>query len=263
MWLKIILRFLSVLWNPDKMLKLIVNADDFGLNGHCTDAIARSFRADLITDTTMVANGSAFEAAAKLASSEFAGRVGIHFNLTESVPLTDDIKHLPMFCKDGVFHNKINRLKPLNRCERKAVYEELTAQCNKLFEAGVNPTHADSHHHIHTAIFIAPIVLRVCRENGIQKVRLHRNLGSISHIKKVVKNLYNVALNRRFTTTDFMGGVDDINLGIQPEGTVEIMVHPDLNGSGQIIDRRDGDSPLLECIKYWPEAELISYNLLK
>ena len=57
--------------------------------------------------------------------------------------------------------------------------------------AGIKINHADSHHHIHTGVFIAPIAARVCREKGIDKMRLHRNAGNISFVKRIVKNKYN------------------------------------------------------------------------
>lgn len=241
---------------------MIINADDFGLNDHCTAAIAESFRQGLITDSTILANGDAFEEAVKLGKSEFADKVGIHFNLTEGRPLTEKIKQLDAFCNDGLFHGRINRLKPLNREERRAVYDELTAQIRKLKDAGIKINHADSHHHIHTGIFIAPIVLRVCRENEIESVRIHRNIGEISLGKKIIKYLYNSLLKRTFKTTAYMGGADDIDLKESPRGIIEIMVHPDLDKNGNIIDRRESGGPLLSSIKYWEDSKRTSYSQL-
>lgn len=245
------------------MSRLIINADDFGLTASCTQAIAQSLRDGLVTDTTMVANGEAFEQAAQLAVREFAGKVGIHFNLTEGRPLTQDIRELAAFCADGAFHGKINRLKRLDRREKQAVYDELNAQCRKLKDASIEITHADSHHHIHTGIFIAPIVMRVCRENAIEAIRLHRNMGQISTVKRMVKYLYNMAQRRRFKTTDYMGSADDVSLATPITGTVEIMVHPDIDIHGNIIDRREDGGPLLSTLNYWPDAVKINYRQLR
>lgn len=244
------------------MLKVIINADDFGLNKSRTEAIAQSFRTKLITNTTMIANGMAFNEAVQLGRAELSDKVGIHFNLTEGKPLTENIKLFPTFCSNGFFHGKINRIKSLNILERQAVYEELSAQCHKIIDAGIRLTHADSHHHIHTGIFIAPIVFKVCRENGIKTIRLHRNIGSISGPKRVVKALYNSILRKSFKTTDYMGDADDIDLKKKLLGTVEIMVHPDFNSQGEIIDRRGNNSTLLDSIKYWNNSEKISYSQL-
>ena len=64
--------------------KIIINADDFGLNPSCTEAICKAFKNSLITDTTMVANGTVFEEAVDyIQKYQLQGKVGIHFNLTE------------------------------------------------------------------------------------------------------------------------------------------------------------------------------------
>ena len=218
------------------MHDMIINADDLGLTSSCTQAIADAFSHGWITDTTMVANGTTFEEATKAALSELSGRVGVHFNLTEGKPLTERMRKCAFFCENERFHGHPERMKPLNLETQEAVYEELTAQLQRLRDADIDITHADSHHHIHTAPFIAPIVFRVCREGGIKAVRLHRNIGQIAGYKKIGKQLYNRRLSRKFITTDYFGSLEDA-LEMLPDGTTEIMVHPDYDASGCLIDR--------------------------
>ena len=219
--------------------QIIINADDFGLSGNVNRAIVSAFREGLISDTTMLANGEAFDEAVTLAKENgFADNVGIHFNLTEDKPLTEDIKRCPAFCENGIFHDRINRLKPLNKTEKEAVYKELSAQAAKIKAAGLKIDHADSHHHIHTAIFIAPIVFKVCKGFDIEKIRIHRNTGSIPAYKKVIKSIYNKNLRKRgFKTTDCFGSLKDI-AGIALPDNLEIMAHPDYGKDGILIDRR-------------------------
>lgn len=222
------------------MYELIINADDFGLNESCTKAICQAFSEGLITDTTMVANGTAFaEAVECIQKLRLQNKIGIHFNLTEGKPLTRAIASMPTFSENGVFHGKINRVKQLSKAEKSAVYEELSAQIEKLEKAGVEISHADSHHHIHTGIFIASIFAQVCKEHGINKVRLHRNIGSISKIKQIVKKLYNQWLHTEgFKTTEFFGSMEDAErTGVRDR--VEIMVHPGFDRHGNLIDKVD------------------------
>lgn len=218
---------------------IIINGDDFGLNERNSRAIAEAFSKKLITDTTMLANFSYFDEAVKLAKKEgFADKIGIHLNLTAGKPLTKDILSCPRFVTDGLFNKQYNRISPLSRKEKDAIYEELTAQAEKIEKAGVSITHADSHHHIHTSVTIAPIVSRICKEHGINKIRLHRNLGQISGFKKFVKKRYNQWLVRQgFVTTDYFAYVMDIENAPIPDNT-EIMVHPDFDKNGALIDRR-------------------------
>ncbi len=219
-------------------MSVTINADDYGLNEHCSKAIAQAFMERKITDTTMMATGEYFDEAVALAKEQgFINAIGVHLNLTEGEPLTEDIKSCGAFVEDGIFHHRNNRLKFLSKNEKDAVYHELTAQIKKIQNAGIKITHADSHHHIHTAIFIAPVVARVCKEQGIKKVRLHRNIGRINAIKMFVKNLYNGWLQRQgFITTDYFGSLFDIENTEIPDHC-EIMVHPDFDKNGILIDR--------------------------
>ena len=227
--------------------RLVINADDFGLNQPCTEAICEAFQKEFITDTTMVANGEAYlEAVDNIQKYNLQNKIGIHFNLTEGVPITEDIKHCSMFCREGTFHGKVNRLKVLSRFEKRAVYQELNAQIARLEYDDICVTHADSHHHIHTAIFIAPIVARVCKEHGIHKIRIHRNIGNIQGYKKVVKQLFNFWLkSKKFVTAKFFGSLKDVE-GIletnMPRGVIEVMVHPEYNRDGVLIDKVTSNS---------------------
>lgn len=221
-------------------MRVIVNADDFGMNKSCTLAIKEAFSKNLISSTTMIVNMDAFSLALEIAEKEnLKDKIGIHFNLNDGVPLTEEMKNCPLFCNDGVFHGNIKRLKPLTKKEKNAIYLELSAQIEKLEKSGVKITHADSHHHIHTCIFIAPIVVRVCKEHGIDKIRLHRNIGSIKSYKKWVKNRFNAWLkDKGFKTVDYFGGAFDIENAPLKDLT-EIMVHPDYDESGKLIDAVD------------------------
>lgn len=244
------------------MSAVIINADDFGLSDSVNRAITDAFNSGIISNTTMLANGSAFDEAVILANKcGFADKVGIHFNLTEGEPLTDDIKNCPSFCEQGVFHGHINRTKPLTSAEKSAVNKELTAQAEKVKAAGFFIDHADSHHHIHTAVFIAPIVFRICKEFGIGKIRIHRNIGSIPSYKRFVKNVYNKNLRKKgFCTTDYFGSLDDIATAKLPD-SLEIMVHPDYDKDGVLIDRRGAADPTPEGIPLFSVPEKFDLKL--
>lgn len=196
----------------------------------------------LISDTTMVANGDpeARELAVSLATSNslFQKRVGIHLNITEGSPLTHDILNCETFIRNGKFFGKINRLHPLSRQEREAVYQEFNAQIAFFRRTRIPISHADSHHHIHTSPFIAPIAFTVCKQNAISKMRLHRNVGVISPIKKAGKWIYNQFIQHNFTSTDYFASAEDMKL-FTADGCIEIMVHPDYNVNGILIDRID------------------------
>lgn len=236
------------------MGRVIINGDDFGMNKRCTLAIAQAFGEGLITDTTIMANGEYFDYAISLAREQgFSDRIGIHFNLTEGAPLTRDILSVEAFVSGGYFHKAYTKApQPLTDTGRNAVYAELTAQARRLLDAGIDITHADSHHYIHNIPYLAPIVARVCCENGIGKVRLQRDLGSAVGFEENNSSWR----GQGFLTTAHFGKLSDVISGDIPDDT-EIMVHPDLDIDGRLIDRRgmDGDIPTGDILRRLSDAD--------
>lgn len=226
--------------------RLIVNADDFGISKRVNRAILESIESGLVTSASMMGNMPGFEDAVTLVRENpvLNGRIGVHLNLTEGHPLSRPILDCPFFCNDnGCFvYNRRRSLFRLSRKEKKAVYEEMKTQLRRLLDAGIQPTHLDSHHHIHTEWAIAPIVCRLGREYGIGRVRLTRNMG---HVPSAAKQFYKLVFNRwrlrgGFRNTDYFGDIEDIDVftkcGKLEGKSVEVMVHPLYNEEGELVD---------------------------
>ena len=78
--------------------RVIVNADDFGLDLDYNQLTLRAFQRGVISSATLMANMPAFEDACRL-SHEHAllGRIGLHFNLTYGAPLSQGIRSQALF----------------------------------------------------------------------------------------------------------------------------------------------------------------------
>jgi predicted glycoside hydrolase/deacetylase ChbG (UPF0249 family) len=227
---------------------VIINADDFGMSSTVNSAILFSMEQGLVTSTSIMANMPGFEEAAALARehSELRGRVGVHLNLTEGKPLTEPILSCTVFCgADGLFYFKRNR--PLFRLEKPvkaAAYEELKMQLQRVVDAGITPTHLDSHHHIHTEWAIVPLVCRLAEEFRIPRIRLTRNMGrQPSYLKRLYKTVFNrwqLGRHTGLSNTDLFGDIADMVYQSRtgwPEGkNIEIMVHPLFNENGELVD---------------------------
>lgn len=215
-----------------------INGDDFGMNERCTRAIDTAMQSGTITHTSMMANGEYFNEAAALAKANgYCERVGIHFNLTEGAPLTQGITRIADMVKDGRFiKDYLNAPRTLNESEYEAVYRELRAQAKRMRDAGFVISHADSHHYIHNLTAVAPIAAAVCREYGIRRVRLTRTFDP----HKTAENIANAWWREQgFETAEQFGRTSDVQSSI-PDG-IEIMVHPDLDREGILIDRTGMD----------------------
>lgn len=227
-----------------KLMSVIINADDFGQTESCTQAIFEAFEKGMITDTTMVANGEAMDTALEFLRKYpyIQSKVGIHFILTEGMPLSENMKNNSKFVTDGYFNSyfrdKNKYFRRLSRKDQKDIYEELTAQIEYLLSKGVALSHADSHHHVHYNWQIAPIIFRVCREHSVSKLRIHKNADKKSLFwNTLYAFFYNLRLKLNgFSHTDYFGSASEYVR--MKEGISEVMVHPDYDSKGQLIDRR-------------------------
>ena len=232
-------------------IQVVMNADDFGMNESANEAIAVCFSRSLITSATLMANGDAFDdACQRAADPDLHGRLGVHLNLTDGHALTDDVQGSRLANADGRLRLEGDRPGFLSSADRDAARAEVVAQIQRCRDHGVQPTHADSHRHIHThPRLIGPVTTGV-RAAGIGALRLARNVSPGSWLRSMYKSRLNRRLTRQgmaHTTyfcdlTEFLQAVDSTTL--RP-GIYEVMVHPVCDAEQEIADSVDG-APLLE-----------------
>jgi chitin disaccharide deacetylase len=156
------------------MKRLIVNADDFGYTHGVNSGVIRGFRDGIITSTTIMASGAAFEDAVELAKQNPRLGVGVHLVLVgessveaaSAIPsLADGKGRLPATL--AILTRKL--LTGAVRGED--IAREFRAQIKKVVCAGIEPTHVDSHKHTHSHPRVMEQVVRVAEEFGIRRVR--------------------------------------------------------------------------------------------
>lgn len=140
------------------MVRVIINADDFGKSPERNRAIDDAFKQDLVSSANMIVTGQYLQDAVnKAIEGGYVNRLHIHFNLaanllhenSEDIPLTEAMKNDPFFCKDGKFlnyHGLPTRLSSIRKW--KIVYNELVAQFEKFKEVTqgqANYRHVDFH----------------------------------------------------------------------------------------------------------------------
>ena len=144
------------------MKRLVVTADDFGLTRGVTDGIIEAHCNGIVTRTSIIAAGRAFEYAAEQAFAHPKLGLGLHFTLVEERSVSNPAVRLPASYAGVV----------LGRIPSSFVEAELRAQLRKCAEAGLIIGHIDSHQHVHAMPSILRIVLRVAEEHGIRRIRL-------------------------------------------------------------------------------------------
>ena len=143
------------------MKRLIVNADDFGFTPDVNAGIVEAHRRGILTATTLMANGEAFDDAVRLAWENPGLDVGVHLVLVGGVSC---LTGRPLPARVGELLRAMYR-------RRIVPEEELRAQVRRVMEAGLHPTHLDTHKHTHLAPRVLAALARVAREFDIRWVR--------------------------------------------------------------------------------------------
>jgi len=225
---------------------VIVNADDFGMNSSVNHGVICSFDKGYCSSTSIMPNMEAFQEACQLAHEhKFADRVGLHLNLTEGRPMSDNIQRLTRFCDSNGNFRPSNKglMFHLSRSDREAVALELREQISACRVRGIQISHIDSHNHIHNEWAILNVVLPIVREEGIGHIRASRNIGRRPLPVKIYKSIFNSRLRSAgLIRSQKFGSIPEFSTYVQtfvdrdqPE-SVELMLHPTLAHDGQVID---------------------------
>jgi hopanoid biosynthesis associated protein HpnK len=257
------------------MKELILNADDFGLTQGINRGIIRAHRDGILTSTTLMATGPAFDHAVEQARANPTLGVGCHLVLTggsaaaprERIPsLVDASGRLPRSLTVLVANVTTGRVPPVE------IETELRAQIEKIRRAGVEPSHLDTHKHTHVHPTIMNALGRVAQQCGITRVRNPvealrdswrsnrsdganpvRNLAAAATVRAValgfrsISSKYGLRSPNHFLGLAVTGQLGAAALerliGALDEGQTEIMLHPgicdqDLARTGSRLQRQ-------------------------
>lgn len=243
------------------MKNLIVNADDLGWTEGVNRGIVEAHRKGLVTSTSLLANGRAFDSALEVARTNPALGVGVHLNLSDGPPtaqrqqvqgLVNESGHL----KDGpesLLLRIASRSLPLEEVER-----EWDAQIQKVRGSGIHPTHLDGHKHVQMLPGLFEIALRLAKKHGIGAIRVAHEESKLRSmlasggkqkqgvvlrqgvqargLKLLARDAREMADRAGLVTTDYFCGIAQTGAltreGVErlveslPEGSTEFMCHP-------------------------------------
>jgi chitin disaccharide deacetylase len=187
---------------------LIVNADDFGLSPGVNAGVARAHENGILTSASlMVRHRSATEAAAYARATPALG-LGLHVDLGEWVR------------RDGMW-TTLYEVVPLEE-DPGAVQGEVEAQLERFRElTGREPTHLDSHQHVHRWEPIVEVFRRVAAQLGVP---LRNEMGGVRYCGDLYGHDANGAPLPQAVTAE---ALVDIIRALEP-GVTELACHPGL-----------------------------------
>ncbi len=242
------------------MRNLIVNADDLGWTAGVNRGIAEAHRNGIVTSTSLLANGCAFDDGVRTSSELPRLGVGVHLNLSDGKPVAPKKEVHSLLNEAGEFsggpENLLFRLTAKN-LDVNDVEREWDAQIKKVQAAGIHATHLDGHKHVQMLPGLFGIALRLAKKHGIEAVRVSHEASSLRAaltdgseapgvvlkqgvqargLKLLGRDAKKMAEHAGIATADYFCGIAQTGVltkkGVQqllaslPEGTTELMCHP-------------------------------------
>ena len=158
---------------PRRPVRLVVNADDFGVSERVNSGIVRAHREGIVTATSLMAVGRAFEHAVRLSRETPALDVGVHLTLVAERPLRPEAASLAG--PDGRFPPGAGAFTLgwlTGRIRRAEVAAECSAQIERVLASGIRPSHLDSHQHVHILPGLLDLARELAARHGIPFVRV-------------------------------------------------------------------------------------------
>ena len=153
-------------------MKVIINADDLGLNHRVNEAIDLALTDSVITSSTILANTNYWDEVLCIVKKHPHASFGIHLNLTEGKSLMNSpiLKKYGLLDDRGFFLRGIHNIE-INDELRAAIYEEWDQQIRTVIEKGVSITHFDGHHHVHTLYGLEFVLVKLGQKYGVNRTR--------------------------------------------------------------------------------------------
>jgi predicted glycoside hydrolase/deacetylase ChbG (UPF0249 family) len=221
--------------------RLSVNADDFGFTSDVNRGIVEADVKGILTSTTIMANGGAFDDAVRLAREAPSLDTGVHFVLVGGASVAHPGRPLPATVSQLIQALVLRRIDP---------FEELSAQMDRILSAGLAVTHVDTHKHTHLLPPVLDAVCRIAESHGVRWVRrpfdfpitpgpagvpatkriVSRAMGSVRRMFHAKMARHGCASTDHFAGFQLTGRFshEDVVYLIErlPEGWTEFMVHP-------------------------------------
>ena len=157
------------------MRRLIVNADDFGLHAAVNRGILAAHTEGIVSSTSLMAGGAALDDAVRIAKQCPQLGVGVHLTLVGASPLLPVAEVSSLLEEAGDFYGSyplfIKRFLR-GKIRLAEVERELAAQIDRVRMAGIQPSHLDSHQHLHVLPGIGGLVLDLARRFSIRAIRI-------------------------------------------------------------------------------------------
>jgi hopanoid biosynthesis associated protein HpnK len=158
--------------------RLIVSADDFGMSAGVNAAVIEAHERGILTNTSLMVTGAAFDEAVNLARSHPRLGVGLHLVLVQGHAAAQSnripqLVHGDARLRDNPVWNGFRYFfQPQIRPE---LCVEITAQVERFLGTGLVLSHVDGHLNVHVHPTVLRILIDLAPRYGIRAMRVPRD----------------------------------------------------------------------------------------
>jgi hopanoid biosynthesis associated protein HpnK len=267
---------------------VIINGDDFGFSRGVNQAIIQAYEQGILTSTSLMVTGDAFEEAVTLAETHPHLAVGLHLVLCcgKSVLSPQKIPHL-VDAERNFYNNPIKAglIYQFSTQARQELRQEIRAQLEKFRQTGLALSHVDGHLHLHVHPVVLKILSELAEEFSVPVVRLPSEelnftlkLDRTHLLTKIIwSTVFSLLRNsgekllktKNIRTSERVYGLlqtgkisEDYLLGLIPQiraNIVEIYAHPSIALEGEPRNGSSGSGKLeLEAFLSQKVAEILN-----
>ena len=156
------------------MKSLIVTADDFGMSLPVNEGIEASHRQGILSATSLMTGGEAFDDAVERARGMPDLGVGLHIHLVDSRPVLPPEQVPDLVGPDGNFSNNPEKFGFnlfFSREMRRQAEAEIEAQFERFQSTGLVMDHVNGHHHFHMHPVVTDAIAKLAPKFGSPPVR--------------------------------------------------------------------------------------------
>lgn len=215
-------------------MKLILNADDFGLTESVNLAIADCFHAGMVKSTTIMMNQPAVEHAAELYRRGLISEVGLHFTVTAGRPISDPDLIPSLVNDEGEFFDK-TILFNKSDVSSDEVEVELKAQYRAALDMGFNINHIDSHHFGGVYRPLKQGFTQAVNKVGLPVRRIDNIIQGQELLAVPTPDVFDMGFYAEGATIEHLKAMLLAYQEQKPSGTIELMCHPARKVSEELV----------------------------
>ncbi len=155
--------------------RVIINADDFGMSAEVNEAVIRAYKEGVLTSTSLMVTGAAFEQAVRLAKENPGLAVGIHLVTVVGRSVLSHAEIPRLVDRQGNFSNNpvaAGFKYYFSSGARRELRKELAEQFRIFHSTGLPLSHIDGHLHLHSHPVIFNAALDLGAQYGTRRMRV-------------------------------------------------------------------------------------------